>query len=1595
MISQTGTYTRRTAVAILAILGIALICSVPANAATSRDYGDAPEGVLAYPSSGVIGQFPTCTGVGPAAWVEHNGGTLYFGPKVDKETDGNGGQCPVFEPGAYDRDEGFGDGDAGLIKPRAYSIKSVNGTPTVYPLVTTGLETIANACYGAIWGGSIDINVHNDRRDGQPGYVNLLIDWNQDGKWGGTSSLCSGKSVPEHVLVNFPVPAGYSGPLSALGPADFLVGPNAGYVWARFTITERPVQKDWTGDGIFDDGETEDYLLAILGAPPASCSWTEGDPYKMHWPQLPDLQSTGVTVGLGSVQLADDFRCMASGPITDIHFWGAFQSDILPAHGMNAVALTLKIYSNVPPDDVITWSRPGQLLWSKKIDPFTYDVSLKTDSAPVGWYDPDTRRYGVSTHRKTYQYNICLDREEDQFVQTFGTTYWLAISATPDPNGTYAFGWNTAKDTLQWNDSSAWYQPTYGWLPMAYPDTHQNQGRLMDLAFVINGSAANEDFGDAPDPPYPTVRSTGGASHTIDGKTYLGRGVDGEADGQPNSTATGDDLAGLDDEDGVVFTTDLVPGQKATVEVTASTVGALNAWIDFNGDGDWDDLGEQVFVDVTLAPGVNTLTVSVPTDAVPGRTFSRWRFSTVRGLRYTGPAPDGEVEDHMLTIAGGSASTAPVTEHLKWSQPALEQDPRSITPAYFGWNEPAYVSKSSDTATAAWQLVADDFRCIGTMPVSSVHWWGSYQRWSDTQAPRTSPQSWRIGFWSNIGVDTKYPFSRPGNLLWVVTVPAGRVAEQWVGVEEFPSISAYKEACFSYSLELQPQEYFWQNNYINSTTDSVFWVSITAVYSGMPAPENPWGWQTRPRSWMDGAVTFNARQKDLTIGTTADPSLMTVLSSSAVCQQREAYDMAFELNTDPAYIKWEQAFTGSRDWAYYQDEKSVAVTSSSTGAAKWNQEPDLTGTGIDVDATADLPQTWPNEIVADDFQCTAAGAVTRITVWGSWNNDILPNNDPEYVTFMLTIRQDIPAGQGSTHYSMPGRILWQKEFTRGTFTVQRDSSQTQSYYSPTNSTYEQSNHRSVYKYVFDIDSREAFQQTGSTANPVVYWLSVQADVLQLAGSAGTRFGWKTSSAHWNDSGTWVRAGEPYSGSSWQELLYPSKHPYATRPIDLAFAIETRRGESGLTYQQIAADDWQCTADVPVTGIAWWGSYIGYEYTPGQCDVMAAPRRPDYFLLSIWTNVADADPTNPKDFSHPGEKIWEFTATDFDEVMVGFDKRPDVTEFRRMGPEPVYRYTIRLPKTDYFWQKTVNGVYWLSIAAVYSDSKSMVYPWGWTNHERTAWGGPALETLAHWKLDESSGTTAADSSGNGNDGTITGNPTWLPAGGRIGGALDFDGRSYVKVAHANKLNFAPGSFSVSTWVYPREVGRLQALVEYDRSSPTGNRFGLWIDTNGRFQFRVGSSVYTSQQSLKAGAWCLLTGVYDSSTRQMKLYVNGQVDRIGSLAMGYATPMAAKLTIGVRGSEDSELFNGLLDDMRIYGSALSADDIQSLFDATKNDNAVAGTLSTDASTWQWVELFDQAGGDEDLSFMLFTEPQSTGSNGDSEIIFRSPSADVKTK
>ncbi len=159
------------------------------------------------------------------------------------------------------------------------------------------------------------------------------------------------------------------------------------------------------------------------------------------------------------------------------------------------------------------------------------------------------------------------------------------------------------------------------------------------------------DYGDAPG--YPTLLANDGARHIIAPGFFLGSSIDADLDGQPDATATGDDLLdGNDDEDGVTFAGPLNLGQPATVDVVVSAAGFLNVWIDWNGDGDWADTDEQIVSARPLVAGSNVVSFSVPPGATPGPTYARFRFSSEESLSYAGLALDGEVEDYGVEING-------------------------------------------------------------------------------------------------------------------------------------------------------------------------------------------------------------------------------------------------------------------------------------------------------------------------------------------------------------------------------------------------------------------------------------------------------------------------------------------------------------------------------------------------------------------------------------------------------------------------------------------------------------------------------------------------------------------------------------------------------------------------------------------------------------------------------------------------------------------------------------------------------------------------------------------------------------------------------
>ena len=158
------------------------------------------------------------------------------------------------------------------------------------------------------------------------------------------------------------------------------------------------------------------------------------------------------------------------------------------------------------------------------------------------------------------------------------------------------------------------------------------------------------DFGDAPI-GYPVLSANDGARHRFVPGIYLGDSVDVDAEGQPSVRADRDVF-----DDGIQFDSLFIPGAPFQFTAVASVNGLLNAWIDLNADGDWDDAGERIVANRALTAGPNAIrletTPSSPAldDASSVGVGIRFRFSTDPLESPLGQAPNGEVEDYFISI---------------------------------------------------------------------------------------------------------------------------------------------------------------------------------------------------------------------------------------------------------------------------------------------------------------------------------------------------------------------------------------------------------------------------------------------------------------------------------------------------------------------------------------------------------------------------------------------------------------------------------------------------------------------------------------------------------------------------------------------------------------------------------------------------------------------------------------------------------------------------------------------------------------------------------------------------------------------------------
>jgi len=211
--------------------------------------------------------------------------------------------------------------------------------------------------------------------------------------------------------------------------------------------------------------------------------------------------------------------------------------------------------------------------------------------------------------------------------------------------------------------------------------------------------------------------------------------------------------------------------------------------------------------------------------------------------------------------------------------------------------------------------------------------------------------------------------------------------------------------------------------------------------------------------------------------------------------------------------------------------------------------------------------------------------------------------------------------------------------------------------------------------------------------------------------------------------------------------------------------------------------------------------------------------------------------------------------------------------------------------------------------------------------------PQNGLVGYWNFDEGSGNAAADSSGNGNTGTLINSPVWTDA--KNGKALSFDGTTnYVQISDSSSLDMT-AQLTLETWIYPRAYVDSTGMVSHiiSRCDYSGGHIYVLSMYPNSHKISYSVNPYSGEKSsiadLPLNVWTHLAMTYDGS--HICLYVNGELD--SSYAQtGPIYTTSNWLAIGCKptgpwgGVGTYAYFNGMIDEVRIYNRALTQQEIQ---------------------------------------------------------------------
>ena len=218
-------------------------------------------------------------------------------------------------------------------------------------------------------------------------------------------------------------------------------------------------------------------------------------------------------------------------------------------------------------------------------------------------------------------------------------------------------------------------------------------------------------------------------------------------------------------------------------------------------------------------------------------------------------------------------------------------------------------------------------------------------------------------------------------------------------------------------------------------------------------------------------------------------------------------------------------------------------------------------------------------------------------------------------------------------------------------------------------------------------------------------------------------------------------------------------------------------------------------------------------------------------------------------------------------------------------------------------------------------------------------------IGMWLFDDNKGDTAKDSSGNGNDGKLMGDPKWVE--GKFGKALSFDGVDDYVDTELNTNDFS-SPITISLFLNAAQIKKSPLVSGYNNANPNVNRWDIQLNRDGAGKIRwvehEGRDGAISSTVIQADTWYHIAVIHDLPNSESHILVDGVLEAEAKIEQDFNTGRVVQIADG-----DGDCYGGIIDEVAIFNVVLSEDDIQNIMNKGLEGMTAVSSAGKLTTTW----------------------------------------------